>query len=320
MRPYTGVCRLFVARRTWSETNQPISEAVTTDAGTHLILLTERRAGEEASIDDVRPELEEKLQLSAARGEILRIVENLRDQVFNADNLDEPAAELALTVSQSGAINRTGGADVFANAAVISAAFSEDVLELGHNSEVLEVSSDHFVVLRVRQHNTPETVPLEQVRTDIVIALTEEAAQAAVAAKAESALAALRSGQSVENYALENGYEWQVELGADRRQTGNRTAASIAGAGAVQSKDVTDVAVITEVQLGSAAVRAGYLATRQIEGMRTQGIYFRLGPGAAGATDHRAYSGRQFPSSQFAASAAVVLKNSPCAVEILPGG
>ena len=200
------------------ELNQ-VSEPVTTDAGTHLILLTERRAGEEASIDDVRVELEESLQLSAARAEILRTVENLRDLVFNAESLEGPAAELALTLSRSEPLTRTGGAEVFANSAVLSAAFSEDVLELGHNSEVLEISNDHFIVLRVRQHNTPETMPLGLVRTSIVIALTEEAAQAAVSAEADAALAALHSGQSVEAYALENGYEWQVELGADRRNS-----------------------------------------------------------------------------------------------------
>jgi peptidyl-prolyl cis-trans isomerase D len=198
------------------ELNQ-VSEPVATDAGTHIILLTERRAGEEASLDDVRIELEESLQLSAARAEILRTVDDLRDLVFNAESLDGPAAELALTLSQSGAVTRTGGAEIFANSTVLAAAFSEDVLELGHNSEVLEITNDHFIVLRVSQHNTPETMPLEQVRTSIVIALTEAAARAAVSAQADAALAALYSGQSVEAYALENGYEWQVELGADRR-------------------------------------------------------------------------------------------------------
>ncbi|MEH6517916.1 MAG: SurA N-terminal domain-containing protein [Halioglobus sp.] len=200
------------------ELNQ-VSEPVATDAGTHLILLTERRDGEEASIDDVRIELEESLQLSAARAEILRTVDDLRDLVFNAESLDAPAAELALNLSQSGALTRAGGAEVFANSVVLAAAFSEDVLELGHNSEVLEISNDHFIVVRVSQHNTPQTMPLEQVRTDIVIALTEESARAAVSAAADAALAALHSGQSVEAYALENGYEWQVELGADRRNS-----------------------------------------------------------------------------------------------------
>jgi peptidyl-prolyl cis-trans isomerase D len=200
------------------ELNQ-VSEPVATDAGTHLILLTERRDGEEASIDDVRVELEENLQLSAARAEILRTVDDLRDLVFNAENLDAPAAELKLNVSQSGVLTRAGGVEVFAKSAVLAAAFSEDVLELGHNSAVLEISSDHFIVLRVSQHNTSQIMPLEQVRTDIVIALTEQAARAAVSVEADGALAALHSGQSVEAYALENGYEWQVELGADRRNS-----------------------------------------------------------------------------------------------------
>jgi len=163
--------------------------------------------------------LQDRIQLSAARNEILRTVETLRDLVFNAEDLAGPAEELELTVATSEPLSRAGGEGVFANQAVVAAAFSEDVLELGHNSEVVELSPEQFVVVSVRQHNESATMPLEEVRETITTALAEQAAREAAAAAAESAVIALRGGQSVEAYALDNGYEWQVELAATRRNT-----------------------------------------------------------------------------------------------------
>ncbi|MEP1594544.1 MAG: peptidylprolyl isomerase, partial [Halieaceae bacterium] len=164
-------------------------------------------------------ELEDNIQLSVARSEILLTVENLRDQVFNAEDLSGPAESLALTVTSSDPISRAGGEGVFANQSVVAAAFSEDVLEMGHNSEVVEVSSEQFVVLRVKERNESETQALADVRSAITQTLTEAAAVANASAAAEAAVLALRGGQSVEAYALENDYQWQVELAANRRNS-----------------------------------------------------------------------------------------------------
>ena len=59
--------------------------------------------------------------------------------------------------------------------------------------------------------------PLETVRSDIVTRIKEEIARNAVAAEAESALSALRGGASIEQFATDNGYQWQVEIGAARQ-------------------------------------------------------------------------------------------------------
>jgi len=75
------------------------------------------------------------------------------------------------------------------------------------------------VVLRVRQHNKPEVKALELVQDEIVAIITENNARDAVAAAAEDAVQQLRSGITVEQFALREGYEWQVELGAGRRNT-----------------------------------------------------------------------------------------------------
>ena len=193
-----------------------VSEPVETDAGTHLLLVTAREEGEAPSFEDVRPELEETLQLTEARTELLRNVEELRNLTFNSDGLEGPARELGLEVSQSDPVTRDQAQGLFANASLTQAAFSVDVLDEGHNSDVIELAGDHWVALRVRAHNPASVRPLEEVRDEVVATLTEERALAALSEVAAAAVAELRAGDSIEEYANRHGYEWQVELGAQR--------------------------------------------------------------------------------------------------------
>ena len=194
-----------------------VSEPVETEAGVHIILLTERRVGQPPSFDELRGQLEDSLQLAEARVELMRTVESLKDLAFNAEDLSDPAETLSLEVSSSEKVRRDQEEGLFASAQLLAAAFSEEVLEAGHNSEVIELDRDHWVALRVRQHHPAQVMPLEQVSQEIVVAITDQRARDAVASAAEQVVATLRAGASVESVANEAGYEWQVELGADRR-------------------------------------------------------------------------------------------------------
>jgi peptidyl-prolyl cis-trans isomerase D len=193
-----------------------VSSPVQTDVGTHLILVTERREAEPPTLDELRPTLESRIQQEEATVELFRTVESLRDISFNAEDLDAPAEELQLTVRQSEPVSRTQAEGLFANPSLVSAAFSEEVLVNGHNSEVIELSGNRFVVLRVRQHHAPEVRPLEAVREEIAASMRDNAARQAVKAEAERLVAAVRDGAGIEELAIREGLEWQVELGATR--------------------------------------------------------------------------------------------------------
>lgn len=194
-----------------------LSEVVETDAGLHLIMVTERREGNPPTLAEMRSELEAEIQSGEAKIELLAIVEDLRDLSFNAENLSAPAEELGLTVSRSEGITRSPQKGLFTRPLLLEAAFSEEVLEGGLNSEVIELDSGHFVVLRVIRHNEPEVEALEAVTDRIAGIMRVEIAREAVKHAAEQAVLSLRAGQRVEEYANSRGYAWQVELGARRR-------------------------------------------------------------------------------------------------------
>jgi peptidyl-prolyl cis-trans isomerase D len=192
---------------------------VQTDAGTHLILVTERNEGEEASLEEMRAQLTETIQMDEARIVLLRTVESLKDLSFNSEDLAYPASELGLTVERADSVTRVQNEGLFSNSVLIEAAFSDEVLQAGNNSDVIELPDNRFVVLSVRRHNTPELKPLDSVRSEVVAGLAEETARAAVIAQAGQALEELRTGVPLEQVVGKLGYELKVEMGVDRRNT-----------------------------------------------------------------------------------------------------
>ena len=196
-----------------------VSAPVKTEAGIHLIVVTERKEGKAPELDELRPRLEQDLQLTKAREELLLAVEKLKDLVFNAEDLAGPAAELNLKVARSEPVARDQADGLFATPALLSAAFSEEVLEQGHNSDVIELGDDKFVVLRAHKHTPPEVRSLDDVREEIAAIVTDQAARTLVAAEAERLAGQLAAGATIEQLAGSEGYQWHAEPGANRRNT-----------------------------------------------------------------------------------------------------
>ncbi len=196
-----------------------VSAPVKSDAGTHLIKVTERSKKDVPTLEEMRAELTERLQVEDARVRLVRAVEQLKDLSFNADNLSTPASEMGLSMQTADGITRTVTQEPFSAPAVLSAIFSDEVLSEGHNTDVIELGDDRFITLRVREHHQPQVQPLTAVRDQIVAAIRNQDMRDALAAEAKRLIDRLHSGVSMEALAKENGYEWRVELGADRRNT-----------------------------------------------------------------------------------------------------
>lgn len=193
-----------------------ISSPVQTDAGIHLIKVVERRAGENIQFEDMRAELEQQIQRGDARRELLLAVEQLRDLVFNAEDLSGPAEEMDLEVETANDVLRGNQDGIFGDPALQSAIFSEDVLEFRHNSEVVELDSDRFIVVHVDDYSAPEAQPLEQVRERIAERIAAERARDLSSREARAIIARLEAGETMEQVAQDMNYEWQVELGTTR--------------------------------------------------------------------------------------------------------
>ena len=193
-----------------------VTGPVVTDAGTHFIRVLERTAGETPDYDRLRDELAQSMQEADAEQALLVVVDELRELSFNAGDLGQPADALALTVSESGPVSMTQGEGVFAEQAVRDVLFSPEVYDAGNNSDVVELSGNRFVVVRVSEKRPSELLPFEQVAGTIRGELESSARIAAQLALLESVRSRLSAGERLEEVASADDYEWRVELGARR--------------------------------------------------------------------------------------------------------
>ncbi len=197
-----------------------VSAPVRSEFGWHLIKLLDVQAPEVPSFASLEEKLQRDLKARQVEQRFVEVAKELEDSAFEASDLAQPAQELGLEVKLTEAFGRQGGSEgLSANRQVIQAAFSDEVLEDGSNSSVIELDPDTVVVVRVKEHSKPEQLPLEQVQDSIREQLTKVRASEAVKAKGEALLAALRSGQTPIEQA-DAAQAWQVVEAATRSHEG----------------------------------------------------------------------------------------------------
>ncbi|QGU32944.1 SurA N-terminal domain-containing protein [Thermochromatium tepidum] len=175
-----------------------LSEPVRTPFGYHLIEVTKILPSETKPFEEVREQLRTELAKQRAEGLFYDLAERLANISYESrDSLDPAAEALGLTVQHSDWIGREGGSEgVLSHPKVLAAAFSEDVLVGGHNSELIEPERDQLqaIVLRVAEHREASVKPLDEVRDEIVAAIRDEQARAAAKSAAEALAERLRDG------------------------------------------------------------------------------------------------------------------------------
>ena len=175
-----------------------LSEPVRSAFGYHLIEITEIQPEHVKPFEEVRDQLAAEAAKSRAEGLFYDWAERLANLVYETPDSLEPAAEaLGLPLHHSDWIDRNGGEGLLAERKVVAAAFSDDVLREGLNSELIEPERNRLqaVVVRVLEHEEATVKPLEAVREDIAGILRAERATAAAAAAAQGLLARLQAGE-----------------------------------------------------------------------------------------------------------------------------
>ncbi|WLG97641.1 SurA N-terminal domain-containing protein [Pseudomonas sp. FP198] len=196
-----------------------VSAPVRTDFGLHLIKLLGVEAPEVPSFASLKDKLTRDLKTQQVEQRFVEATKQLEDASFEASDLAQPAQDLKLTVHTSAPFGREGGEGIAANRAVITAAFSPEVLEEGANSTAIELDPETVVVLRAKEHRKPQQLPLETVAGPIRAQLAKEHASAAAKTQADELIASLRDGKTALDKPV-NGQGWKVVEAATRNQEG----------------------------------------------------------------------------------------------------
>ena len=172
-----------------------ISEPVLTPYGYHLIKLTETKAPEVPSLEEMRPRLVEELKTEQVERRFVEATQELANLAYESQDLEQPAQELGLEIETVGPVERSGGEGITANPKVMMAAFDEEVLVDGRNSQPLELDADTVVVVRVKEHLQPRQRPLEAVRAEVEELLRYRKANEETEELAESLVEQLRQDE-----------------------------------------------------------------------------------------------------------------------------
>ncbi|KTC95897.1 SurA N-terminal domain-containing protein [Legionella feeleii] len=116
-------------------------------------------------LSDVQETIKEQLLIELSQAQYAQALEQLADLSYQTpDSLTPVADALKLQVEQTEPFSRHGSnSELGKNKQVVNAAFSHDVLELGNNSEPVQLDNDSVVVIRVNKHIPAAKKSLAQV-------------------------------------------------------------------------------------------------------------------------------------------------------------
>ena len=197
-----------------------ISEPIETQFGIQVLKVTERKTVELPSLEDLRAEIENSLKQSEVDDIYLQQSRELADISFEAADLTQPAEQLGLKIHTSEAFGRSGGAGIAADQRIVNAAFSDDVVDLGANSELVELSPERSIVVRIKQHMKPELMPITEAQDAIIATLKNARAEQQLRDKAEKLMAELKSGENRDQVATANNLNWTESEKASRSKAG----------------------------------------------------------------------------------------------------
>jgi peptidyl-prolyl cis-trans isomerase D len=200
-----------------------VSEPVETAFGVHLIKLLDVRKIEAPAFEEMKARFSEQLAREKAAERFSELRSRLVDLAYAEDNLTGPAEELGLEVRTRSDITREGASEPFDHPGLLRQLFSEDVLDDGYNTELIEVAPDTSVVARVREYKPAAQQPLAEVREDIRRQLERQFTREALSALGSDLVARLESGSELSELDV-SADSWENHEGQTRNSSAVGTA------------------------------------------------------------------------------------------------
>lgn len=174
-----------------------VTAPVRSEFGVHLIRLESIQSVEAEPLEAVREELERRIRQRKARDEFVFVENQLADEAFRADDIGSVAEVFDVSVQTSDWFSRQGGSGIAENNSVITAAFSDLVLNDDRISDVIRLSSERLLVLQLDAYEPEQVRPLEAVSGQIEELLKSRLARELAEQRIESLLSDARAQQSL---------------------------------------------------------------------------------------------------------------------------
>ena len=186
-----------------------VSEPVRTAFGWHLIKLEQISGGVTSSFDEVRAKIEDEFRSDIAENQIYDMTENLANLAYEQPDTLLPAAEqLGLELQTSEWFDRNSGTGIALDPKIRNIAFSNDVLNMGINSDAIELADNRIVFIRINERKPAAQKTLDEVRVVIIETLKRQKGREANQLVGNQALDALNAGKSLDDIAT----DWSVDI------------------------------------------------------------------------------------------------------------
>ena len=160
---------------------------------------------------EVKVAIKEQLLVELAQAKYANKLEQLSDLSYQTpDSLKSVADILKMNIEESELFSRQGtDSPLLKNKQLVKAAFSHDVLELGNNSDPIQIDNDTVVVLRVAKHVPASEKTLSSVKQLISTKLAGIQAEADAMQLGKQLLASMNSAANLNKLVSENKLKWQ---------------------------------------------------------------------------------------------------------------
>ncbi len=187
------------------------TKPVRSDYGWHIFQLADIKPGSVQSFASVKKILQDRYKHDEAQKLFTAKGEELANLTFeNPNSLSAASEKLGLPIQTTGYFSSTGGSGIAQSPNVLRAAFSDDVYNAMHNSSLIRISDDTYVVIHVKDKKPAKQSTLEEVRAEIVSHLKTVAASEKAKEQGEALLAQVKEGNSPNKTMASQRLQWRT--------------------------------------------------------------------------------------------------------------
>jgi peptidyl-prolyl cis-trans isomerase D len=194
-----------------------VSGIVKSEFGYHIIKLIDVKSGKVNDFENVKEEITLKVKTYKAEDRFYEVRQRIAEAAFEIpDSLEEVAGIAGKDIITTDMFERVNAPEALSDPNVLASAFSFELIEDAVNSKVLELGSNHIMVIRVADHEPERTKSIKEVEQDIQQNLSAQATQRAARDWALIVKTALSEGTDVSDKLAALELSWKVQKAVTR--------------------------------------------------------------------------------------------------------
>ena len=187
-----------------------VSKVIETKEGFNIVKVVEIRGGSENKYENSTQKVKEDYKNKQAELQFFELSDQLITLSYeNSDNLEIAADAIDKEIINTDYFARDNDLEgLLSDPLIISKSFDPELISSRNNSDAIELSDNHIVVLRVIEHKEAVTKPLEDVRDEVIASIRLKLAREKTNETGDRIVAELKSGVNPESIISHSGIEW----------------------------------------------------------------------------------------------------------------